>query len=722
MLPTGPKRRILITSALPYVNNVPHMGNIIGCVLSADVFARFSRSQGHEVMYVCGTDEHGTTTEAKAIEEGLTPREICDKYYAIHKGVYDWFGISFDVFGRTSAQNHCEITQAIFKDLHANGYILEQEVEQAYDEKVGKFLADRFVEGICPHCSYPRARGDQCEQCGKLLDPLELKDPKSTLSGTVPVRKKSRHLYLDLAKLQPQLEAWFAKRSVEGKWTPNALTTTRAWLEKGLEPRAITRDLSWGVPVPLPGYEGKVFYVWFDAPIGYISMTGQKDGVDWRAWWHDPEVKLYQFMAKDNIPFHTILFPGSLIGTRKQWTLLHHIDATEYLQHEDGKFSKSRGTGLFGDDAMRLGIPADVYRYYLLINRPERSDTLFAWKDLQDKLNAELLGNLGNLVQRTLAFVARYQDGLVRERVLDEASEDFRAWVSQESAQVTQALELCQEKEALRRVMGIATRANQFFQEREPWRTRTDDAEECERTILVLVNVIKDLAIMLGPFLPDTSARIFAQLGTAPLAWRDLGALTLTDQRIAEPTPLFSKIDDKGLDSIRAQLKAKADAKKGGEEAIALAPVQIRAGRIVDVYRHPQAEKLFVEQVDFGGEMRTVVSGLVGKYREEDLRGKVALFVTNLVPVQRRGVESQGMLLTAQGASAQGEEALDVLFVDAPAGTYALGDGSEAKIRYEEFEAHAREVRGGKPVVDGEEVRVGGAEVKAQRVRTGTLT
>jgi methionyl-tRNA synthetase len=281
--------KILVTSALPYVNNVPHMGNIVGCTLSADVFARYHRSQGNRVLYVCGTDEHGTATETKALEEGLTPRQLCDKYHAVHKKVYEWFNISFDIFGRTSAENHVKITQDIFRDLNANGYILEREVEQTYCETDKRFLADRFVEGECPHCHFPNARGDQCDNCGKLLDPLELINPKCKICGNAPVARKSKHLFLDLAKLQPRLETWTREQAKKGAWTANAITTTEGWLQRGLEPRAITRDLNWGVPVPVPGFEGKVFYVWFDAPIGYISITGQKPGCDWREWWLDPE-------------------------------------------------------------------------------------------------------------------------------------------------------------------------------------------------------------------------------------------------------------------------------------------------------------------------------------------------------------------------------------------------------------------------------------------------
>lgn len=703
--------KVLITSALPYVNNIPHMGNIVGSVLSADVFARYNRSQGNTVLYICGTDEHGTATETRALEEGLTPRQICDKYYAIHKQVYEWFNISFDYFGRTSEENHKEITQDLFLQLNENGYITQQEVEQTYCEKDQRFLADRFVEGECPHCHFGNARGDQCDNCGKLLEPHELINPKCKICGTAPTRKKSTHLFLDLAKLQPQLEEWINEQAPKGEWTHNALTTTQAWLHRGLEPRAITRDLSWGVPVPLKGFEHKVFYVWFDAPIGYISITGQA-GVDWREWWQDPDgVRLYQFMGKDNIPFHTILFPATLLGTGKRWTMLHHISTTEYLQHEDGKFSKSRKTGLFGDDAIQTGLPADVYRYYLLINRPETSDTLFAWKDLQEKLNKELLANLGNLVNRTLVFIKNYQESTVHETVLDETSANFWQYIVEEEIQITDDLEHTRIKEALRRIMQLSTRGNQYFQEQQPWKTRTEDPESCRRALFILANLIKDLAILLEPFLPTTSKNIFNQLGMQE-TWKDLGNLSLKNHTIGEPQVLFVKLEDKQLAAIKEKLKGKtvnAEPKK---------PLQLKVGRIVEVNKHPDATKLYVEHVDFGGEMRTVVSGLASHYREDDLRGKTAIFITNLAPANLRGVQSQGMILAAQA------EQVEVLFVDAEAGTTVEIEGmasDTAEITVDDFAKHTLEVIEHTVYCDGNKLLVSGKPVMTKTIVSGKV-
>ena len=375
-------KRRLITSALPYVNNVPHMGNLIQ-VLSADVFARFCRLRGYETLYVCGTDEYGTATETKAAEEGLAPRELCDRYFKIHDDIYRWFHIAFDKFGRTSTPIHTEVTQSIFQNLDKAGFIVEREIEQLYCLSCGRFLADRYVLGICPNCGSANARGDQCEECGKLLDPTELKEPKCSSCGSTPRAEKTKHLYINLPALRECLEKWIKTASVEGFWANNAIQMTQAWIRDGLRERAITRDLKWGIPVPKSGYEKKVFYVWFDAPIGYISITGnlgdelKTKGIvkDWRSyvdyWWKSPgETELFQFIGKDNIPFHTVIFPSSLLGSGDPWTMLHHMSSTEYLNYESGKFSKSRGVGVFGTDVMETGISADVWRFYIFCNRP----------------------------------------------------------------------------------------------------------------------------------------------------------------------------------------------------------------------------------------------------------------------------------------------------------------------------------------------------------------
>ncbi len=623
------KKKILITSALPYVNNVPHLGNLIGCVLSADVYARYQRSAGRKVLYVCGTDEHGTTTEAKAREEGITPKEICDKYYGIHKDIYDWFNISFDHFGRTSAENHVVRTQEIFTKLQENGFVLEKEEEQLYSEESKVFLSDRYIEGTCPYCGYEKARGDQCDSCGKLLQPHELINPVSTIDGAKPVMKKTTHQYLALDKLQEELEVW-AKNQKE-HWTQNSWNITKSWFDEGLQARAITRDLQWGVPVP--GKEGKVFYVWFDAPIGYISITEQA-GLEWKEWWQDRDTRLYQFMGKDNVPFHSILFPASLIGTREEWTLPYHINTTEFLNFENAKFSKSNGTGVFGDGAKESGIPADVWRYYLLINRPETADTVFLWDDFQDRLNNELVANLGNLVNRTVSFIARQCDGFVAKQELCEENHNFWSRVQQKEQKITDALEKVCLKEALREIMSLAKMGNQFFQEQEPWKIIKTNRSEAEESLFILANLIKDLAILIEPYLPDTAQSIFRQLGIGQLSWQQLGEFDIQGP-IGEPELLFKKLDS--VEELRERFGSKVER------------LDLRVAKIERVEKHPDADKLYIEHLDLGElGKRTIVSGLVEYYTPEELEGKKIVVFANLRPAKLRGVKSEGMLLAAE--------------------------------------------------------------------------
>ncbi|CAN1334373.1 Probable methionine--tRNA ligase [Linum perenne] len=474
-LPVPGKRNILITSALPYVNNVPHLGNIIGCVLSADVFARYCRLRGYNAIYICGTDEYGTATETKALEENCSPKEICDKYHAIHREVYKWFNISFDEFGRTSSPQQTDVCQSIFKKLLENNWLSENTMQQPYCDTCTKFLADRLVEGTCPTegCNYDSARGDQCEKCGKLLNPTELKDPKCKVCRNTPRIRDTDHLFLELPLLKDQLVKYIEEMSVAGSWSQNAIQTTNAWLKEGLKSRCITRDLKWGVPVPHEKYKDKVFYVWFDAPIGYVSITACYTP-DWEKWWKNPEnVELYQFMGKDNVPFHTVIFPSSLIGTGENWTMMKTISVTEYLNYEAGKFSKSKGIGVFGNDAKDTNIPVEVYRYYLLTNRPEVSDTLFTWSDLQAKLNSELLNNLGNFINRVLSFIAKPQ-GTGYGSIIPDApgaeSHPLTKKLAEEVGrlvdQYVEAMEKVKLKQGLKTAMSISSEGNAYLQVR----------------------------------------------------------------------------------------------------------------------------------------------------------------------------------------------------------------------------------------------------------------
>jgi len=697
-------KRRLVTSALPYVNNVPHLGNLIQ-VLSADVFSRACRLRGYETLYVCGTDEYGTATETKAAEEGVTPAELCARFHDVHKAIYEWFGIGFDKFGRTSSARQTEIVQSLFKDIDSAGLVREETIEQLYCRSCERFLADRYVRGTCPSCGYGDARGDQCEACGKLLDPTELKEPKCSTCAATPEPRSTSHLYIDLPAIRPRLEAWMKEASVKGFWANNAVQMTQAWIRDGLKARAITRDLKWGIPVPKPGYESKVFYVWFDAPIGYLSITavaGDEQGFDWKDWWARPDdVELYQFIGKDNIPFHTVIFPSTLLGSGREWTMLHHMSSSEYLNYESGKFSKSKGIGVFGTDVMETGIPADVWRFYIFYNRPEKSDVTFTWLDFMERVNGELIGNLGNLANRTLAFVQRFYDGVIPAGRPDEA---FWKEVRALEAEVAERLERAELRDAFRTAFQIADLANKRFQAEEPWKARTADPERAASLLSDLCYVLRDLAVIMHPYMPAAMDRLASFFGLAvrsgpasrdgtgkALSWADVGRLEGLS-RVTEVGVLFQKLEAdrvselrdrySGSQKERAERDAAASKAVPAQAAPAKAeqkPVQkpepepkpvpyaelpveerfqrlvdLRVAKIVKIERHPKADKLYIETLDDGsGSERVIVSGLVPFYAEEELLGRSIVLVNNLKPAKLRGVESRGGFL-ALGARAPG--------------------------------------------------------------------
>ncbi len=619
--------KYLITSALPYVNNVPHLGNLV-CVISGDVFTRHLKQEKKQVISVLGTDEHGTTSEVKAREEGLTPRQLVDKYFEIHKRVYEWFQCNYTCFGRTSDKENHELTQHIFLKLYENGYIEEKEVEQPYCENCKMFLADRFIIGTCPYCGYEKARGDQCDNCGKLVDPKDLINPKCKFCGKTPVWKKTRHLYLKLDKLQALIEEWFNKK--KEKWTVNAITMTEAMLKQGLQPRAITRDLKWGVKVPLKGYEEKVFYSWFDAPIGYISIT-KKNRTDWEEWWKNPEeVELIQFMGKDNIPFHTTMFPGMLLGTRERWTTLDRISANEYLNYEGGKFSKSLGIGVFGDDAIETGIESDLWRFYLMINRPEKTDTTFNWKDLQEKVNKELIGNIGNLFYRTLFFINKYFDGKITGKPIDIGQES----IINETIKLLDDIEL---KKALRKAMEIGMIGNRYFQEKQPWVLVKQNKEEARQVLINLVGLIRDLSTILWSYMPGKMEELWEMMNIKQQYYEDIGKEV--DIEIKNLKPLFTKIEDEDIEKYR---KKYGGMKESKDE---FSKLDLRVAEVIDVKPHPNADKLYVLRINLGDGERQIVAGLKKYYNPEELKGKRIIVVKNMKPAKLRGEMSQGMLL-----------------------------------------------------------------------------
>eukprot|EP01147_Barroeca_monosierra_P005040 gene5040-131_t len=549
ILPVEGKRNVMVTSALPYVNNVPHLGNIIGCVLSADVFARFSRLRGCNTLFICGTDEYGTATETKAIAEGMTPKEICDKYNAIHKNVYDWFEISFDHFGRTSTEQQTEIAQDIFWKCYNNDYVIQKDEEQWFCVSCDCFLADRFVEGTCPDCGYTDARGDQCDECGHPLHAYQLKNPRCKFRkdcGKTPELRTSTHLYLSLDKLQAKTEQFFCQSCTTGVWSQNAKDITNSWFAKGLEPRAITRDLKWGTPVPLKGFESKVFYVWFDAPIGYISITAEYTK-DWDKWWRNPEnVELFQFMAKDNVLFHSIIFPSSLLGTGEKWTMVNNLSATEYLNYEDRQFSKSRGVGVFGNNAQESGIPADIYRFYLLYIRPETADTHFDWDDLIAKHNNELLNNLGNFVHRALTFSHKFFDGKLTSITLTEEDKEVVNAINLELESYVHTIEKqVKLRDGLRNLLAISRHGNQLMQANKPWAlVKAGDLARAGSVVSLSCNVVALITAMLYPYMPATAENLTRQLNYKPTFIPNSFELVLGEgHAIGEPCTLFSRID-----------------------------------------------------------------------------------------------------------------------------------------------------------------------------------
>lgn len=635
-------KKKLITSALPYVNNEPHLGNIIGCVLSADVYARFCRSRGYDTLYICGTDEYGTATENKARELGLTPREVCDKFHPIHAQVYKDFNISFDAFGRTSTDEQTEIAQMIFNDLDAQGLITQQTDQRVFCEKDGIFLADRYVEGTCPHCAYEDARGDQCDRCGKLLEPESLLEPRCKICQTRPVSKETTHLYLDLSQLQAPLAAFSAQSQEAGNWTANAVRTTQSWLEKGLEPRPITRDLKWGTPVPKPGFENKVFYVWFDAPIGYISITAKAYPEQWKDWWFDPQgTQLYQFMAKDNIPFHTVIFPASLLGTGKPWTMLHHLNSTEYLNYEDTKFSKSRGIGVFGTDVRTTGIPTDLWRFYLLLNRPERQDSVFVWNEFFERVNSEFIDNLGNLVNRTLVYLRKNFDGTIQNGAWSEEHRQLVETCRTYFDRLTESMEALRMRDALRALLDVGNIANKFFQDMAPFHRIKEDRDHAHATVSVLTYVIRSLAVGLRPFMPETAERILKMMALDGYSWQQVGCFDdLDGHQIGEPEILYRKLDPKEAEKWR---------KKFSGDAPNFGNFKLVVGRIKSVDIHPENPRNYLLKVDLGeAQPRQIVAGLSKHYEAEQLQDRKVVVLANLHSAEIQGVESQGMVLVCE--------------------------------------------------------------------------
>ena len=654
-------KRTLITSALPYANGPVHIGHLAGVYVPADIYARYLRSKGEEVMFVGGSDEHGVPITIKARREGVTPQDIVDRYHAIIRDSFEELGISFDVYGRTTSATHRKTASDFFRRLYEKGEFIEKTSEQLYDPEAGEFLADRYVTGTCPRCGNEHAYGDQCEACGTSLSPSELINPKSALSGATPVLRETTHWYLPLDKWEPRLRQWILEEHKE--WKPNVYGQCKSWLDLGLQPRAVSRDLKWGIPVPVEGAEGKVLYVWFDAPIGYISNTIDAVGDDWERWWKDPETRMLHFIGKDNIVFHCIVFPAMLMADGS-YNLPDNVPANEFLNLENDKISTSRNWAVWLHEYLReLPGKQDVLRYVLTANAPETKDNNFTWSDFQARNNNELVAILGNFVNRAMVLVHKYYDGVTPEA--GELQEIDRAAIDEVRKSIAEAernLDNFHFREALKDVMNVARVGNKYLADTEPWKLIKTDPARTATILNTALQICANLAIVMEPFTPFMSHRLAPWLGLGELRWSDAGRFDLVPAGyvIAKPELLFERIDDSVVEAQVAKLQAAKD--KNAAEAWTPDPVKaevdfptfekmdIRVGKVTACEKVPKADKLLKLTIDDGMGGRTIVSGIAKYYRPEELVGQEVCFMANFAPRKLRGVESQGMVLSAVDA------------------------------------------------------------------------
>lgn len=656
-------KRTLITSALPYTNGPVHIGHLAGVYVPADIYARYLRLAGREVLFVGGSDEHGVPITLKARKEGVTPQDIVDRYHKLIKESFEGLGISFDIYSRTTSKIHHETAAEFFRHLYDKGEFIEQSSEQLYDPEAGQFLADRYVTGECPHCHNPKAYGDQCEACGTSLNATDLINPKSTISGATPELRTTRHWYLPLDKWEPKLREWILEGHKE--WKTNVYGQCKSWLDMGLQPRAVSRDLSWGVPVPVEGAEGKVLYVWFDAPIGYISNTKELLPDSWEKWWKDPESRVINFIGKDNIVFHCIVFPAMMMAYGDGFQLPDNVPANEFLNLEGDKISTSRNWAVWLNEYL-VDFPGkqDVLRYVLTANAPETKDNDFTWADFQARNNNELAAILGNFVNRVTVLTHKYYEGVTPEagEYLDLDKEVF-AEIDRLKSSLTDNIENFHFREALKDAMGIARMGNKYLQDCEPWKVIKTDPERVKTVINVCLQICGSLAVAMEPFMPFSSEKLARTLGMCRLEWADLGRRDLipAGRTIGQPELLFEKIDD---EAIKKQTDRLEEIKK--QNAITAwqpTPVQpeckiedfekldIRVGTVLECERVKKADKLLVFKIDDGtGTARTIVSGIAQSYHPEQLVGRQVLFIANLAPAKIRGIVSQGMILSAMNA------------------------------------------------------------------------
>ena len=664
-------KRTTVTSALPYANGPVHIGHLAGVYVPADIYVRYLRLKKEDVLFIGGSDEHGVPITIRAKKEGITPQDVVDRYHKIIKASFEEFGISFDVYGRTTSKVHCETASEFFRTLYDKGEFVEKTSMQYYDEEVHTFLADRYITGECPHCHAEGAYGDQCEKCGTSLSPTDLINPKSAISGSKPVMRETKHWYLPLDKHEAWLRQWILEDHKE--WRNNVYGQCKSWLDMGLQPRAVSRDLDWGIPVPVEGAEGKVLYVWFDAPIGYISNTKELLPDSWETWWKDPETRLVHFIGKDNIVFHCIVFPA-MLKAEGSYILPDNVPSNEFLNLEGDKISTSRNWAVWLHEYLR-DFPGkqDVLRYVLTANAPETKDNDFTWKDFQARNNNELVAVYGNFVNRALQLTQKYYDGVVP--ACGELTEYDRQTLDEfkdVKAKVEELLDAFKFRDAQKEAMNLARIGNKYIADSEPWKVVKTDPERVKTIIYISLQLTANLAIAFEPFLPFSSEKLRKMLNMESFEWNRLGRTDLLQagHRVAKPELLFEKIED---DVIEAQVQKLLDTKKANEEAnykakpirenIAFEDFQkldIRVGTVLECTKVPKADKLLCFKIADGLENRTIVSGISKFYKPEELVGKQVCFIANLAPRKLKGIESQGMILSALNY----DESLSVITVD----------------------------------------------------------
>ena len=658
-------KRTTVTAALPYANGGVHIGHLAGVYVPADIYVRYLRLKNREVAFICGSDEHGVPITIRAKKEGITPQDVCDRYHKLIKDSFEEFGISFDIYSRTTSETHNKFASDFFRKLYDDGKLVEQESEQYYDEEAHQFLADRYIMGECPHCGNPNAYGDQCEKCGSDLSPMELKNPHSTISGSQPVIKRTKNWYLPLNDYQEWLKQWILTDHKE--WRPNVYGQCKSWLDMDLQPRAMTRDLDWGIPIPVQGAEGKVLYVWFDAPIGYISNTKELCEKDpehfgtWQKWWQDPETRLVHFIGKDNIVFHCIIFP-TMLKTHGDYILPDNVPANEFLNLEDNKISTSKNWAVWLHEYLRdFEGKQDVLRYVLTANAPETKDNNFTWKDFQERNNSELVAVYGNFVNRALQLTKKYWNGVVPacgelEEIDRQTIQEFK----DVKEKVEAYLEIFKFREAQKEAMNLARIGNKYIAETEPWKLWKTDPKRVETILYISLQLVANLSIAFEPFLPFSSKKLREMINMTEYDWSELGSTDLlpAGKQLAEPELLFEKIED---EAIEAQLRKLEETKKANEAASYKAePIKkdipfedfekldIRVGHIIKCEKVKKSKKLLQFTIDDGsGVERTILSGIAAYYEPEQLTGKDVLFVANFAPRKMMGIESQGMILSA---------------------------------------------------------------------------